>query len=159
MVRNGPEIKASPVNSKRQFSGFVLVGGFAALVNWGSRLAFSMGGMSLTWAVVCGYVCGMVTAYGLSRRYVFEKSGRSMVDEVWRFTLVNGVALLQVWAVTIVLSKWGLPLVGWTWHPESVAHAAGVASPVFTSYLGHRYITFGKASDSKKGAARPSGEP
>jgi putative flippase GtrA len=91
---------------------------------------------------VCAYVIGMVTAYVLNRRFIFEKSGRAAHSEVWRFTLVNVVALAQVWGVSVILERWALPTMGWTWRPEEIAHAVGVVSPVFTSYFGHRYFTF-----------------
>lgn len=131
----------------RRFGSFVLVGGFAALVNWLSRIAFSSMGLGYTLAIVCAYVIGMATAYVLNKRFVFEASGRTAQSEVWRFVLVNVVALAQVWAVSVVFERWLLPAMGWDWRPEEVAHAIGVISPVLTSYLGHRYFTFRKNAD------------
>ncbi|WP_233350126.1 GtrA family protein [Henriciella mobilis] len=128
--------------ANRQFLAFVLTGGFAALCNWLSRMVLSAY-MSLEIAIVVAYLIGMTIAYTLSRIFVFQKSGRSVSDEYTRFALVNVVALVQVWLVTIGLADYLLPAIGWTWRPEDIAHAAGVASPVLTSYLGHRYFTFG----------------
>lgn len=130
----------------RQFAAFVLAGGIAALVNWLSRIGFSTI-MSLELAVVFAFLIGMTTAYSLNRFFVFEKSGRSMHDEYGRFVLVNMVALAQVFVVTIGLSRAVFPFVGLSWHPQEIAHAIGVASPILTSYIGHRYFTFAAKRD------------
>ena len=28
------------------------------------------------------------------------------------------------------------------WHREELAHAAGIATPIFTSYIGHKRLSF-----------------
>jgi putative flippase GtrA len=131
---------------RRQFAFFVVAGGVAACVNWLSRIGFSAF-TSLEIAVVAAYLVGMTTAYGLNRVFVFEKSGRSMRDEYARFAIVNVVALVQVFAVTIGLSRFAFPAIGFAWHPHEIAHAVGVASPILTSYIGHRYFTFAVKRD------------
>lgn len=131
-----------PRNRRREFFVFVIAGGVAAAVNWSTRIGFSAGGMSYGLAIVCAYVIGMTTAYLLSRWFVFERSGRPAHSEVWRFAAVNVVALAQVWAVSVLLDRWLLPAAGWTWRPAEIAHAVGVASPILTSYFGHRHFTF-----------------
>lgn len=132
------------MSEARRFGSFVLVGGLAALVNWASRIGFSAMGLGYTLAIVCAYIVGMITAYVLNRRFVFEASGRTAQSEIWRFVAVNAVALVQVWGVSVALERWLLPAMGWSWYPDEVAHAVGVVSPVLTSYLGHRYFTFGR---------------
>lgn len=132
---------------KGEFARFVLVGGFAALVNLAARALLSLA-MPYEAAVAVAYLFGMTTAFLLSRAYVFARSGRRAREEYIRFGLVNLVALAQVWAVSVALLRWGLPAIGWAWQAELVAHAAGVASPVATSYLGHRYFTFRRAARS-----------
>lgn len=127
----------------RQFAQFILAGGVAAAANWLSRIALSQA-MPLEAAVVVAYLIGMATAYALTRRFVFAASGRTVGDETLRFAAVNAVALVQVWLVTIGLARFVLPPIGWDWHAEAVAHAFGVASPVVTSYFGHRYFTFAR---------------
>ncbi|GEO38397.1 hypothetical protein SAE02_25450 [Skermanella aerolata] len=128
----------------RQFLAFLLVGGFAALVNWLSRFYLN-DFMSFSAAIVLAYLIGMVTAFVLSRLIVFEKSGRSAQSDFLRFTIVNVVAVIQVWLISVALAGWLMPWAGFTWHAEEVAHAIGVAVPVVTSYLGHRVFTFGKS--------------
>ncbi|WP_158767328.1 GtrA family protein [Terricaulis silvestris] len=129
---------------------FVGVGAFAALVNWVSRIALSVV-LPLSAAIIVAYLIGMITAYALSRKYVFQPTERGVGSELTRFALVNVVALVQVWAVTIVMAEYVLPALHVDWRPLEVAHAVGVASPIVTSYLGHRYFSFAQARKSGRG--------
>lgn len=147
------ETSAKGTGEARKFGSFVLVGGLAAGVNWVSRILMSGQGLAFEIAVVIAYLFGMVTAYLLSRMFVFEKSGRSFGSEIWRFTLVNLVALVVVWVVSVSLESWILPAIGWTWRPAEVAHGIGILCPVFTSYVGHKHFTFGQ-----KAPAPPSND-
>lgn len=134
----------------RQFGAFVIAGGIAALANWLSGIALSFV-VGLELAVVLAYLVGMTVAYILNRQMVFARSGRPVADEYVRFCVVNMVALVQVFLVTIGLSRWGLPALGVTFYPDAIAHAIGVASPVLTSYFGHKMFTFSTKPSSKKG--------
>lgn len=125
------------------FIKFLLVGGVAAAVNWGSRFGFALF-MSLGWSVAAAYLVGMATAYVLSRVFVFEPSGRTVWDEALRFTVVNLFALAIVELVTLGLTRVVFPAVRFSWHADAIAHAVAVLSPAVTSYLGHRHFTFGK---------------
>lgn len=125
----------------RRFALFVVAGGIAALVNIASRIALNLV-MPYEVAIVVAYVCGMTTAYALNKLFVFERSGRAVTDEYVRFTLVNLVAVAQVWLVSVGLARLLFPAVGFTWHAETVAHVIGVIVPVFTSYLGHKHFSF-----------------
>lgn len=130
----------------RQFIVFVLVGGFAAMVNWLSRFGLSLA-MPLEAAVIIAYLIGMTVAYIFNKKYVFAASGRTVTNEYIRFGIVNLVALVQVFAVTIGLDKYLLPMIGFDWHRTAIAHGIGVASPVLTSYLGHKFFTFSANQD------------
>lgn len=129
----------------------MLTGGLAALVNILSRFGFeaalrSVGIGPLTSyevAIALAYLVGMVTAFILARAFVFAGSGRSLHVEFGRFALVNGVALAQVWLVSVVLLRLVFPAVGLTWNAETIAHVIGVLSPVLVSYHGHKRFSFG----------------
>lgn len=127
-----------------QFLKFALAGGFAASVNWGSRFAFSTV-MPFEASVVCAYLVGMTTAFLLNRQFVFKRSGRGAREEYFRFALVNVIALVQVWAVTMALSKFILPMAGVDIWRDAIAHAAGVVSPILTSFFGHKHFSFARA--------------
>lgn len=124
------------------FLRFLVVGGFAAAANFGSRFVFSLG-VSYETAVTLAWCVGITTAFTLSRLYVFEGARHG---SVWRqfagFTLVNLFALLQTLAVSLGLLHWGLPALGIERHAEAIAHAFGIVVPIFTSYFGHKHLSF-----------------
>lgn len=124
----------------RQFLGFVLSGGLAAGVNFGSRMVYNQW-LDFSTSVVLAYLTGMVTAFILARLLVFRQTSQSVGRSAFFFALVNGVAVLQTWAVSMLLYHL-LPRVGVTHFVPELAHAAGVALPVFTSYLGHKRFSF-----------------
>jgi putative flippase GtrA len=126
---------------------FVLSGGAAAAANVVSRILFSQV-MPYSPAIILAYGVGMLTAYLLMRRFVFSASGRRTRDEAWRFALVNAVAAAQVWAVSLLLARWLLPALGWSWQAETLAHMAGVGSTVLTSYAMHKAFTFRRKGDA-----------
>lgn len=133
--------EARAVRIPRQFVSFLITGGIAALVNLGTRILFNLV-MCFEIAVIVAYACGMTTAYLLARYFVFERSGRSAHDEYVRFALVNLVAAAQVWIVSVGLADIIFPWLGFAFHPHAIAHAVGVAVPIFTSYLGHKHFSF-----------------
>lgn len=125
----------------RQFLVFLLTGGIAAAVNFGSRILYNQW-MSFSAAIVLAYVTGMVTAFVLARLFVFRNSQRALHQSALYFVLVNGVAVLQTWAISLLLADWLLPALGVHQYVHELAHAAGVVVPVFTSYLGHKHLSF-----------------
>ena len=127
----------------RPFIRFALSGGLAAAANILSRMALSQI-TNYSAAIVIAYLIGMTTAYALMKLFVFEKSGRSVQTEYLRFGLVNLVALVQVWAVSLGLARLVFPWIDFSFHAETVAHVIGVLSPIATSYFMHKYFTFSK---------------
>lgn len=138
----------TPLNSStrrlpvsRSFLLFLLTGGFAAAINWGSRFLYNRW-LPYSAAIVVAYLTGMVTAYVLAKLFVFTDSTQSTSKSIVFFTLVNLVAIAQTWIVSVGLAYHLFPAIGMTFHTESVAHLVGVAVPVFTSYLGHKRFSF-----------------
>ena len=126
-----------------QFAKFLLVGGLAASVNFGIRIILSIY-MSYGWAVFMAYLFGMTTAYFLTKMWVFEKTGRSIASEAWYFSIVNIVAVAQVWIISVGLAQYIFPRIGIFNYSEEIAHLIGLSVPVFTSFLGHKYMSFKK---------------
>jgi putative flippase GtrA len=133
--------RGSPGMARSQFVLFVLVGGTAAAVNFGSRIVFSLW-MGYAAAIVLAYVLGMVTAFCLNRLFVFRTTTSALHHQMIWFTLVNLLAVAQTLAISLLLARWLLPIMGWHWRPELCAHAVGVAAPVITSYIGHKKLSF-----------------
>lgn len=125
------------------FIRFALSGGIAAAVNILSRLGLSQL-TNYSVAIVIAYLIGMTTAYILMKFFVFEKSGGSAQKEYVRFSVVNLVALVQVWAVSIALAQYLFPMTAFDFYPDTTAHIIGVLSPIATSYGMHKYFTFAR---------------
>jgi putative flippase GtrA len=125
----------------REFLVFLLTGGFAAAVNWGSRIVYNIW-MPYSSAIIVAYITGMITAFILAKLFVFKDSTQSTGRSMFFFALVNLVAVLQTWAVSVGLAYYLFPRMGMTWHDRDLAHLVGVAVPVFTSYVGHKRWSF-----------------
>lgn len=125
----------------RQFLLFLLTGGTAAAVNFGSRILYSRW-LDFSPAVILAYLTGMVTAFVLAKLFVFRESRQSVHRAAGFFILVNLVAVAQTWAISMLLLYYVLPRCGVSAHADEIAHAVGVAVPVFTSYLGHKRWSF-----------------
>ncbi|MBP2550644.1 putative flippase GtrA [Neorhizobium galegae] len=125
------------------FIRFAFSGGLAAGVNILSRLALSQI-FPYSVAIAIAFLLGMVTAFTLMKLLVFEKTGQRVHHEYLRFCLVNAVAFVQVWAVSLVLAQFVLPALGVQAYSETIAHVIGVLSPIVTSYFLHKHFTFSK---------------
>ena len=120
---------------------FLIVGGLAAIVNFISRILLS-DMMSYRWSIIVAYIIGMFTAYLLSRVFVFEKSGRTPLSELYYFSIVNLLAVCQVWGISVLLAEYLFPKSGFEFYPEEIAHIIGLSVPIFTSFIGHKYWSF-----------------
>lgn len=105
--------------------------------------------MGYSAAIILAYVTGMITAYVLARLFVFHSPQIRTVNSAFWFTLVNLVAVLQTWLVSIVLAYHLLPSVGVDHFTEEIAHFFGILVPVFTSFVGHKYLSF-RVSEAPK---------
>ncbi|WP_186510879.1 GtrA family protein [Caenimonas sedimenti] len=127
--------------ASRQFLAFLVTGGIAALVNFGSRIVLNLW-MPFPVAVVVAYLLGMVTAFLLARAFVFAGSTQSVQRSATFFVLVNLVAIAQTWIISVALAYYVLPALGVRAFVNEIAHGIGVMVPVFTSYLGHKRFSF-----------------
>ena len=124
-----------------QFVGFVIMGGIAACVNFVSRIIYNQW-VDYSFSIILAYVTGMFTAFLLMKTFLFTSSKQKNVTSVFFFTIVNLAAVLQTWAISLVLQKHVLIQVGITAFVNETAHAIGIMIPVFTSYIGHKYLSF-----------------
>ncbi len=120
---------------------FLLTGGIAAAVNFGSRILYSHW-LGFSSAVIFAYITGMIVAYVLAKLLVFKEGQQTASRSITFFILVNGVAILQTWAISMALAYYLLPTLGITVFVSEIAHATGVIFPVFTSYIGHKRWSF-----------------
>ena len=124
-----------------QFWLFLAAGGTAALINFGSRIIYN------TWfgystAIIAAYLTGMIVAFVLSKIFVFKNTTRTLHVSGLIFIFVNLMAAAQTWAISIGLAYYLLPYLGITKFSHEIAHAAGIAFPVISSYWGHKHFSF-----------------
>ena len=124
-----------------EFIKFVMAGGVAALINFSSRIILSFVFDYVT-AIVIAYLLGMATAYGLCRLFVFLPTRNNNLQQIGYFSLVNIFAILQTLAVSLVLVSYLHFFTDDIALREALAHFVGVCIPIFTSYLGHKFLTF-----------------
>lgn len=125
----------------KQFMVFLITGGTAAAVNFCSRIIYNLW-LSFSLSVIIAYLTGMITAFVLAKLFVFKESQQSVHRSILFFTLVNLVAVLQTWLISMGLAYYLLPSLGVTLFAKEISHATGVVIPVFTSYLGHKRWSF-----------------
>lgn len=127
----------------RRLVFFALAGGFAAACNFGSRILLGQF-FDYTVSIIIAYVIGMITAFTLNKLFVFPEGNEHVGRQVSWFVAINVLAVLQTLAISLVLARFVFPAWGMEFHPETVAHAIGVAVPIVTSYIGHKRFTFRK---------------
>jgi putative flippase GtrA len=125
----------------QQFFIFLITSGIAAFVNFFSRIIYN-NWFSFSTSIVIAYMTGMITAYILARFFVFTQSQQSLRKSIIFFILVNMIAIIQTWLISIVFSCYLLPRLDIVMHTKEISHAIGIAIPVFTSYIGHKKWSF-----------------
>lgn len=125
-----------------QFSKFLIVGGLSALINIGSRILFSVFFTYIV-AIVMAFFVALTTAFILNKLWVFQPSRyQSYVTEYLLFLSVNLIGLLQTVIISLLLLDYLFPYMHFELYPATIAHAVGVVVPVFTSFIGHKYLSF-----------------
>lgn len=136
-----PRLYDPTLLASKRFVLFVLVSGFAALVNLLAGIVFRQW-LSFTLAAVFAFGCGLITAFVLNRIWVFRGSERPIQQQAGWFLVINLTGLAMTVLIGLLMARIVLPWLDWTWYPDTVAHAIGIAAPVITSYLGHKHLSF-----------------
>ena len=127
---------------KKEFPLFILAGSIAALINIISRIVLTIF-LNFEISVFISYLIAMVASFLLQRKYVFKSTKKSYKKSFAAFSLVNVFALIQVWSFSLLIKFWLINFIASVPLVEFAAHCFGVGIPAFTSYFGHKYITFG----------------
>lgn len=122
------------------FARFLACGGVAALANWASRFLWSLI-LPFTLAVAAAYAVGMLVAFHLFRAYVFD-TDRPIAHQARDFCLVNLIGMGATVVVARLLVDILFPTIDMRFHPEAIGHAIAIATPIATSWVGHRFLTF-----------------
>lgn len=140
------------MSARRELLLFMAIGGFAAGLNFIVRFPIDyITGFET--AVVLAYVIAMTAAFLLNRAIVFKATDGAWLGQYRRFFMVNLLALAQVFVVTVALARFLFPFIGFEWQAEAVAHAIGLASPILTSYWGHKRYSFAAPKPASPEAA------
>ena len=129
------------MSEKTRFVAFLVTGGVAAAVNIATRWLLEFF-MSFEAAVAYAFLAGLATGFLLARLFVFKATSGSAHWQFVRYTVVNVVALVQVWVISVGLARFIFPGLHVAWLGETAAHVIGVLSPVVTSYVLHKRFSF-----------------
>lgn len=130
-----------------QFLRFFLAACTAALVNFVARVALDPW-LGYGAAIIVAYLIGMVVSFLLYQRQVFAASEQPLYSEISFFALINLAGLFQTFIFSLGIYHWLLPMLDWTWKSKEIAHIIGMAIPVFSSFIGHKYLTFKRKNSS-----------
>lgn len=125
----------------REFLLFLTCGGIAAVVNFISRIILNVW-LNFSISVVIAYVLGMIVAFTLNKRLVFTAAAQAMGKSVFYFSLVNAIGLTQTWFISMGLNYYVFPYFGYEYYSRELAHGVGIMVPAFSSYIGHKYLSF-----------------
>ena len=134
-------ISSKKRSEKKQFILFIITGGTSAIINILSRIILS-NFFIFEVAILISYGIGMITAFLLANRYVFLNSKKSIKKSFPAFALVNLISVLQTFFVSIFIKNWLIIFFDNLSFIELVSHSCGLGILVFTSFYGHKYITF-----------------
>ena len=123
---------------------FILTGGLSAIINLASRIIIS-NFLRFEISVLISYFIGMITAYFLAKKYVFLNVKKSYKKSFPIFALVNLVAVLQTFFISKYIRIWLITIFNNLMMIDFVSHLCGVIFPIFSSFYGHKYITFGNS--------------
>jgi putative flippase GtrA len=125
----------------KEFLRFLFAGGIAAIVNFLSRIIFNIW-FDFSVSVYLAYIAGMITAFFLKKQFVFAKGRQPIFHSIGFFIFVNIIAFLQTLAVTMAVFVYILPYLGIIKMTHEISHAIGICTPIFTSYIGHKKLSF-----------------
>lgn len=127
--------------ASRQFLHFLIAGGIAAAVNF--CVGFSLSGLlPFHGDIIAGHLSGMVVAFILFGRKVFEESSNKQATQVLIFVAVNAAAMTQTYVVYYLLVHMVFSHLESVVYADVIARAIAIITPIFTSFLGHKYFTF-----------------
>ena len=132
------------ISVNKQFLLFILSGGCAAIINIFSRAILS-NFLTFENSIIVAYIIGMTVAFVLTKRFVFISKNNTSKSFA-AFSLVNLFAVVQTYFISLWCKDFIFPFLGINIFVELSSHVLGVLFPVFTSFFGHKYISFGKVT-------------
>ena len=134
-------ISSKKRKKRKQFVLFIITGGTSAIINIFSRIILS-NFFRFEIAILISYGIGMLIAFILAKRFVFLNSNKSIKKSFPAFALVNLISVLQTFFVSIFIKNLFINFFDNLSFIELISHTCGLGILVFTSFYGHKYITF-----------------
>lgn len=125
----------------KQFVVFLIAGTIAFTVNFCSRILYSHS-FGFSTSILLAYATGMIASFILAKLFVFKESQQTFTRSIIFFILVNLIGMLQTLLISLLLAYYVLPAMDIKLFSLEIAHLIGLASPTFTTYLGHKFWTF-----------------
>lgn len=133
--------KVSSIYFSSQFLLFLLCSGTALVLNFLSRIVLSVF-IPYGAAVLVAYGIGMLTAFLLSKRYVFPHSSNPLRREVTLFVTINLAWLPVIWLASIWLGDHVLPHFMNEPLAHALAHGISITLPALINFAFHKFLTF-----------------
>lgn len=125
---------------------FIAAGGGLALMNWLLRFPLSVA-LPYEAAVIAAAVAMIAVGFFLYRGYVFAPSSRSVR---WQMTMFFVVSFVGVGVTTLIAAEardiFQHRSLLRAADAEAIGHIFGIGAAAIWNFLGHRYLTFGRAA-------------
>ena len=125
----------------KQFFLFIIAGGTSAIINLLSRIVLSIF-LSFEFSILISYLIGMIIAFLLFKKFVFVNTKKSNKNSLAAYTLINLISVIQTFFISTLMRNWLITILDNLTITELVSHLSGLGVLTFTSFLGHKYITF-----------------
>lgn len=84
----------------------------------------------------------MLTAYVIFKVWVFTSKKHNGLQQLSYYVVINLLGLAQTIVVSLIFFNYIFIDIGDILLRETISHILGLAAPIATSYIGHKYITF-----------------
>ena len=125
----------------KQFFLFILAGGTSAIINMLSRIILSIF-LRFEFSILLAYLIGMIIAFFLSKKFVFNNPKKSNNKTFAAFALINLISVIQTFFISTLMRNWLITILDNLTIAELISHLCGLGILTFTSFFGHKYITF-----------------
>ena len=129
-------IKLFKIFASRQFLAYLLFGGIATIVDWGTYWLFLYSlGLHYSLAVTFSFMLGSLTNFSLNKYLNFKNRYKKLHNQFVLYLLIAIIGLL----FTILLMWICIELLS---IDEFLARVIATAITLIYNFLGHKFITF-----------------
>jgi putative flippase GtrA len=127
-----------------EFIKFLIVGGFSAVINFGSRFAFERLVHNFTLSVSLGYIAGTLSSFFLNRSITFQVYSEKMLIQLTKFfiaaIIITFFGSLFAFIMVNILLFYNIPIL----ICKLLAHISAIGLTTIINYFVIKYICFKK---------------